>query len=67
MQNEMPKKTIGATPCAGMDNGVDFSFVGRTPTTMSDVTNILFGGEVTKMVKEGNPHILACFINGGIG
>ena len=34
--------------------GVDFSFRGKTPTTQDDVKEILFGEEVTKMVKSGN-------------
>ena len=34
--------------------GVDFSFQGKTPTTQDDVKEILFGEEVTKMMKGGN-------------
>ena len=37
-----------------MDNGAEFSFKGRTPTTMSNVINVLFRDEGTKMMKEGN-------------
>ena len=33
---------------------VDFSFRGKTPTTQSDVKDILFGDVVTTMVKSGN-------------
>ena len=38
---------------ASADGGVDFSFRGQTPTTQEDVKKILFGEEVTKMVKSG--------------
>ena len=34
--------------------GVDFSFQGKTPTTQDDVKEILFGEEVTKMIKSEN-------------
>ena len=39
---------------AGVDNKIDFSFRGKTPTTQEDVKNILFGDEVTKMVLSGS-------------
>ena len=38
---------------ASADGGVDFSFRGQTPTTQEDVKKILFGEEVTRMVKSG--------------
>ena len=43
----------------GENDGVDFAFRGKTPTTMEDVTKILFGDEVIKMVKDG--HFAAAF------
>ena len=41
-------------PEENIRGGVDFSFRGKTPTTQDDVKEILFGEEVTKMVKSGN-------------
>jgi len=53
-------KTDGGEPSSwGENDSVDFSFRGKTPTTMEDVTNILFGDEVIKMVKDG--HFAAAF------
>ena len=53
-------KTEGGEPSLRVENNiVDFSFRGRTPTTMEDVTKILFGDEVIKMVKDG--HFAAAF------
>ena len=57
--NEMPKRTGGERSSWGENDGVDFAFRGKTPTTMEDVTNILFGDEVIKMVKDG--HFAAAF------
>ena len=54
LSNEMPKNTSGASAARRMDSGVDFSFKGKTPTTIKDATDIVFGDEVTKMVKDGN-------------
>ena len=36
------------------NGGVDFSFRGKKPTAQKDVKNILFGEDMTKMVKSGN-------------
>jgi len=59
--NEMPKLISGkslsrdsGTPSSGGIDIIDFSFRGKTPTTMKDVTNILFSDEVIKMVRDGN-------------
>ena len=41
-------------PEENIRGGVDFSFRGKTPTTQDDVKEILFGEEVTKMMKGGN-------------
>ena len=38
----------------GDNRGVDFSFGKKTPWTQGDVKDILFGEEVTKMVKSGS-------------
>ena len=54
LANEMQTNTSVASAAGGMYSGVDFSFKGKKPTTMKDVTDILFGDEVTKMVKDGN-------------
>ena len=54
LANEMQTNTAVASAGVGMYGGVDFSFKGKKTTTMKDVTDILFGDEVTKMVKDGN-------------
>ena len=54
LAKEMITNTSVASAGGGMYAGVDFSFKGKKPTTMKDVTDILFGNEVTKMVKDGN-------------
>ena len=41
-------------PKENIRGGIDFSFRGKTPTTQDDVKEILFGEEVTKMIKSGN-------------
>ena len=41
-------------PEENISGEVDFSFRGKTPTTQADVKEILFGDEVTTMVKSGN-------------
>ena len=38
----------------GDRGGVNFSFCGKTPTTQEDVKKILFGEEVTQMVRSGS-------------
>ena len=50
LKNEMPKNTTGATVAGGIDNGLDLSFKEKNPP----LTKILFGDDVTKMVKDGN-------------
>ena len=61
LTNEMPKlisrKSLSGdseTPSSGGIDIINFSFRGKTPTTMEDVTKILFGDEVIKMVRDGN-------------
>jgi len=41
-------------PEENISGEVDISFWGKTPTTQADVKEILFGDEVTTMVKSGN-------------
>ena len=41
-------------PEENISGQVDFSFRGKTPTTQADIKEIIFGDEVTTMVKSGN-------------